>query len=88
MVEFIMAACDKEKVLTEANLKRAFEAFDLVKALNWTGKLSFKDKDGTISAENLKMVIGGTKNYSEDLWTELIAEVDKNQDGLVRTYTF
>jgi calcium-dependent protein kinase len=44
--EFIAAAYDKKKILTEFNLKKAFDMLD-------------KDKRGKISSDELKIVLGG-----------------------------
>ena len=44
--EFIAAAFDKVKLLTEPNLQKAFKIFD-------------QDGDGNISPEELKRVFGG-----------------------------
>lgn len=59
---------DKEKVLTRQRIQSCFQLFD-------------KDKSGQISKEELKVMLGGSENISEDVWSELIREVDGNGDG-------
>ena len=55
--EFIIAAMDKEKLLSRKNLELTFSSFDL-------------DHNGTISVEELKMSIGTAAN--EAVWRELL----------------
>jgi calcium-dependent protein kinase len=55
-------------LLTDKKLKTAFNLFD-------------KDGGGTISAKELKEVLGIGKNIDEKVWNELISEVDGNGDG-------
>lgn len=64
--EFIIAAMDKEKLLSRNNLEIAFKSFDT-------------DKSGTISLEELRAAIG--TNANEKVWKELLAEADENNDG-------
>jgi len=68
--EFIAAAFQKDLLLSGDNLMRAFRMFDT-------------DGDGTISKEELKAVFGGghVNQRGEQVWDEIMAEVDKNQDG-------
>jgi calcium-dependent protein kinase len=66
--EFVAAAMDKEKVLTKKRIEACFLLFD-------------KDKSGSISKTELKQMLGGSENISEDVWLELIKEVDGNGDG-------
>ena len=47
--EFLTAAFDKKKLLTEENLKRAFAVFD-------------KDGSGTVSKEEIKAILGGSSD--------------------------
>ena len=61
---------DKEKVLTKQRIHSCFQLFD-------------KDKSGQISRVELKQMLGGSENISEDVWNELIKEVDANGDGEV-----
>jgi calcium-dependent protein kinase len=66
--EFVAAAMDKEKVLTKQRIEYCFQLFD-------------KDKSGQISKDELKNMLGGADNISDEVWAELIKEVDANGDG-------
>ena len=66
--EFVAAAMDKEKVLTKQRIQNCFQLFD-------------KDKSGQISKDELKNMLGGADNISDEVWAELIKEVDGNGDG-------
>ena len=71
--EFIAAAFDKVKLLTEPNLQKAFKIFD-------------QDGDGNISPEELKRVFGGGAvgfQQGENVWNEIMREVDSNNDGQI-----
>jgi Ca2+-binding EF-hand superfamily protein len=48
----------------------AFKAFDL-------------DGSGTITANELKQVLGKSHDYQEEMWDKLIAEADLNGDGVI-----
>ena len=68
--EFIAAAFQKDMLLSGQNLRAAFQIFD-------------KDGDGSISREELKQVFGDghVSMRGEQVWDEIMNEVDKNQDG-------
>lgn len=66
--EFLVAAADKEALLTEDNLKSAFRQFDL-------------DQSGSISRVELKAIFETTEKKDEELWNEIFREVDANGDG-------
>ena len=68
--EFVVASMNKSKFLTDDKLKAAFEMFDL-------------DGSGAILASELKEVLGVGKNISENLWTELMQQADKNESGSI-----
>jgi len=51
--EFLTAAFDKHKLLSEKNLQRAFKIFDA-------------DNDGSISREEIKQVFGGASTMRSD----------------------
>jgi Ca2+-binding EF-hand superfamily protein len=36
----------------------------------------------------LKKILGGAKNYSEEVWSNLIKEIDENGDGLIQFEEF
>ena len=62
---------NKQQVTSEEKLKAAFNAFD-------------QDGNGQISALELKQMLQDNgSNVSEDVWTNIIKEVDQNGDGLV-----
>lgn len=64
-----MQACaNKESLLDEKQLKISFQFFD-------------KDGSGTVTTEELKDALGVGKNIDEDVWKEVIKEVDINGDG-------
>jgi calcium-dependent protein kinase len=67
--EFIVASMNKKKLLSKKNLKAAFREFD-------------KDGSGTITTEELKVMLGG-ENVREEVWAELLKEVDDDQNGEV-----
>lgn len=68
--EFITAAYDKRKLLSQDRLKAAFDTFD-------------KDGDGYISCEELKQVLGGSElmcsvvmtseDNEREFWENLVA---------------
>jgi calcium-dependent protein kinase len=67
--EFLRACMNKEKILTHENLLAAFNIFD-------------KDCSGSISAEELKIVLGsGADGIEEDVWTDIIKEFDTKEEG-------
>ena len=69
--EFLIASINKEKILTEKNLKMAFNVFD-------------RDKSGGISQNELKFILGEYNvNAKEYLWKKMIQQIDLNQDGQI-----
>ena len=69
--EFLIASINKEKILTEKNLKMAFNVFD-------------RDKSGGISQNELKYILGEYNvNAKEHLWHKMIQQIDLNQDGQI-----
>jgi Ca2+-binding EF-hand superfamily protein len=73
--EFIIAHMDSDKMLQEDKLKEIFNLFDI-------------DQSGTITADELKKVLGaggpkaGTNNDLDDNeWDRIIDEVDKDGNG-------
>lgn len=77
--EFLLASANKKKLLSKGNVKQAFDLFDTV------NKLLFKiqDHSGFISPEEIKAILGLGKKINEQIWADVIAEVDKNKDGQV-----
>ncbi|CAK72763.1 unnamed protein product (macronuclear) [Paramecium tetraurelia] len=68
--EFIMACSQRKVLLTESNLKNAFQQFDL-------------NGDGVISVQEIKKVLEGNESITDEKWQEVIQEVDTNGDGEV-----
>ena len=58
--EWVVATIDKSKFLSTGKLEEAFKVFD-------------KDKGGTISANEIKEVLGVGKNIKEQVWNEMLA---------------
>ena len=69
--EFCIASINKEKLLTEQNLRMAFNMFD-------------RDKNGRISQNELKYILGEyNPNAKEQLWKKMIEQIDLNRDGQI-----
>ena len=62
--EFIRATISKENLFTDINLKTAFDMFDL-------------DKNGSISLNEIKEVLGIKKNDDDKVIEELMNEVQR-----------
>jgi calcium-dependent protein kinase len=73
--EWVVATMDKKKLLTNEKLEVAFNLFD-------------KDGGGSISANEVKEVLGIGKNIDEAIWNEIIHEVDGNGDGEISFLEF
>ena len=68
--EFVAATVDKSKLLQEDKLRLAFGYYD-------------RDGSGEISIEEIREVLGVGKSISEEVWQQLVREVDENGDGEV-----
>ena len=70
--EFLTAAYDKHKLITEPNLRKVFNLFDA-------------DGDGCISCDEIKKVFrgGAVAQKDEAVWEQIMTEVDVNRDGLI-----
>lgn len=70
--EFLRASLNKEKLLSKENIKIAFDLFD-------------QDGSGYISKLELKNVLGKGKmnEISDDVWTNIVMEIDNNSDGVI-----
>jgi len=73
--EFVAAAIDKRKLLSEERIKACFRIFD-------------KDGSGKISTCELKQMFQGGNIVDEKVWTDLIKEVDQNGDGEIELSEF
>ena len=67
--EFVMATINRKRLLTKQNLESTFKLFDI-------------DGNGSISLEELKNSFKMIET-EEDVWEEIIREVDKNGDGQI-----
>jgi len=68
--EFVSHCIKTKEILTLGTLKKAFDLFD-------------QDGNGTINATELTSIFSGNGTYTEEFWTHLISEVDKNSDGVL-----
>ncbi|OMJ74518.1 hypothetical protein SteCoe_26520 [Stentor coeruleus] len=68
--EFVAASMNRNKLLSRERLELTFKAFDI-------------DSSGTITAEELKSMLGKYHVYDDDIWVEIIREVDLNGDGVI-----
>ncbi|CAG9322054.1 unnamed protein product [Blepharisma stoltei] len=68
--EFIAATIQKSQLLSRERLEAAFKAFDL-------------DGNGTISADELKTILGKNQDCNDSVWQSIISEVDQNGDGVI-----
>ena len=73
--EFLRASLDKNKILTPENVKIVFQLFDI-------------NKTGSISPSELKKVMGQNANIDEDVWNNIIRDIDLNKDGVISFYEF
>ena len=73
--EFLSAAISKEIILDKERIESAFKAFDV-------------DGSGSISSEELKLMFGGDENTGDQVWKELIKEVDTDKDGTINLNEF
>ncbi len=74
--EFLRAAINKERILTEENLRTVFNIFD-------------SDGSGKISIHEIRTKLGGDGlKISDEVWTQVIGEMDKNGDGEVEFFEF
>lgn len=72
--EFVAAASNYKNILTEKNLKEAFNNFDL-------------DGDGFVKAEDLKLMLGATSPDKDEL-DKLIDNIDIDGNGHITYENF
>jgi Ca2+-binding EF-hand superfamily protein len=68
--EFLAAAVNKAKIISDENLRYAFSMLD-------------HDKNGYITKNELKEVFDSKSSKDDELWDEVIREVDNNRDGTI-----
>ena len=69
--EFVRASINKELIITENNLRIAFNVFD-------------RDKSGGICPNELKYILGDYNLHARDnLWNKMIEQIDLNKDGQI-----
>ena len=77
--EFIGAAVNREKLINDRNLKMLFETFDA-------------DGNGLITPDELKKAFQGYEMVDdpdgEQIWEEIMREVDKNGDNAISPEEF
>lgn len=66
--EFLMAAMDKRKVLNQHNLEKAFSLFD-------------QDGNGSITADEVRNILGHLDSDDKGEWDRIIREVDIDGNG-------
>ena len=68
--EFFTVCADRRKIEIKSFLEDAFSFFD-------------NDHDGQISLEELKNSFPGKKEVEDDVWKEMLNEVDENADDKI-----
>lgn len=68
--EFITATINWQKHLSHELLESAFKAYD-------------KDKNGTISVNEIKMFLGGDGTELDSVWAKILSDADINGDGVI-----
>ena len=66
--EFITATVNRFDLLSDKKLKKAFDTYDL-------------DKSGKINAQELKQALGNDSLISDDVWVQILKQVDLDGDG-------
>lgn len=66
--EFLKSCLDRKKHLSKEQLAATFRSFDV-------------DKSGKISKNELQRAMAGVGDYSDEVWSALIREGDRNGDG-------
>eukprot|EP01017_Pseudomicrothorax_dubius_P043480 TRINITY_DN7248_c0_g2_i2.p1 TRINITY_DN7248_c0_g2~~TRINITY_DN7248_c0_g2_i2.p1 ORF type:complete len:354 (+),score=73.86 TRINITY_DN7248_c0_g2_i2:129-1190(+) len=72
--EFIVAAMNREKLLSRQKIEQAFRLLDL-------------NGDGYLSKEEILSALGGVE-LDDDTWTDLIQDFDLNRDGKISLKEF
>ena len=66
--EFVTATANRKILLKDEKLKQAFDYFD-------------KDKSGSIGMDEIKQILGGDQNLSDNVWKQVVQEVDEDGNG-------
>ena len=66
--EWVIATINKRELLSDDKLLMAFQLFD-------------QDGGGSISAEEIKEMLGFGKNSNDKIWDDVVNEVDDDGDG-------
>ena len=73
--EFVTATANRGNLLQEDKLKQAFAYYD-------------KDNSGSISCDEIRSVLGVGQHISDEVWQQVVKEVDENGDGEVSFQEF
>lgn len=75
--EFMTACVDKKVLQSHEDIKKAFKVLDY-------------NKDGVISLEDFDDLFNsyGGAVIDAQMWEDLLAEADKNDDGMINFYEF
>jgi calcium-dependent protein kinase len=68
--EFITATINWQKQLSQQILESAFKAYD-------------RDKNGTISVNEIKMFLGADDGELDQVWMKILSDADTNGDGVI-----
>ena len=66
--EWLMTAMSRQKILTHEKLEAAFQGFDA-------------DHSNTVSFEEIKNFLFGSKSFDEEYLTHIMSKVDADHDG-------
>lgn len=83
-LEFIMAAMNRDMLLSKEKVEKAFQLFDQVDKTVLSRNISYdwQNGDGFITRDEFAAVMGGVELDDRE-WDELMEEVDANKDGKV-----
>ena len=73
--EFLTVTLKKETMISKKNLEATFQIFD-------------RDGDGSISAEELKSILGENIASEDGIWAQIITKVDQDGDGQINLREF
>ena len=68
--EWCTASINQNALLNETNMRAAFDLFD-------------KDRGGTIEASEIAAILGASSTSEDQVWLDVIREVDINGDGKI-----